>query len=230
MTERRYNDDEVAAIFLTAAEGPKTPELQASRTEGLTLAELQEIGREVGISPGAVAEAAKSLELRGRGRSQKFLGLPIGVERTVALNRWVSDEEWERMVVELREVFHAPGTVRSYGSLRQWTNGNLHALLEPTPTGHRLRLGSMKGNARAFMRTGLFVTGVGVAVAIATAFSGNVVHAIPGFGMLMLVGLGMFTSGALQLPGWARLRARQMEDIATRHALPAGSAPEAGAT
>ncbi|HTC23794.1 MAG TPA: hypothetical protein VK688_05490, partial [Gemmatimonadales bacterium] len=92
------------------------------------------------------------------------------------------------------------------------------------------RLGSMKGNARAFMRTGLFVTGVGVAVAIATAFSGNVVHAIPGFGMLMFVGLGMFSSGALQLPGWARLRARQMEDIAARHALPAGSAPEAGAT
>jgi hypothetical protein len=143
LPDRRYSDEEVAEIFRSAAEGPRTPGLQLPYHDGLTLADPQEIGREVGISPDAVAKAANALDLRGRVVSRTFLGLPIGVERTVALNRWLTDAEWERLVVELREVFNAQGTLKSYGSLRQWTNGNLHALLEPTPTGHRLRLGTL---------------------------------------------------------------------------------------
>jgi len=69
MTDRRYNDDEVSAIFLAAAEGPQATSLSVPRSEGLTLADLQEIGREVGIAPEAVAQAARGLELRGRGAS-----------------------------------------------------------------------------------------------------------------------------------------------------------------
>jgi len=88
MTDRRYNDDEVAAIFSKAAEGPPTPALGVARTEGLTLADLQEIGREVGITPEAVAQAAAAVDLRPLAAAQTFLGLPIGVERRIALNRW----------------------------------------------------------------------------------------------------------------------------------------------
>ena len=123
MSDRRYDDEEVAAIFLKAAEGPQTPPLQLPRDEGLTLADLQDIGREVGIPPEAVAQAAQSVDLGPRGASQTFLGLPIGVERTIPLNRWLTEGEWEHLVVELREVFNARGTVSSSGSFRQWTNG-----------------------------------------------------------------------------------------------------------
>ena len=220
---RRYNDEEVAAIFLTAAEGPQAPPLQPPRDQGLTLTELQEIGREVGISPEAVAQAARSLDVSGRGVSRTLLGLPIGVERTVALNRFLSDEEWDHLVVELREVFHARGTVRTQGSLRQWTNGNLHALLEPTPGGHRLRLGTLNGNARASMTAGLGLFGISAALALATAVGGGVGHAVPGIVFLAAAGLGMVANGAFRLPGWAQLRGRQMEGVAARLALPAGS-------
>lgn len=195
---RRYNDEEVAAIFLAAAEGPQPTLLHPPPDQGLTLTELQDIGREVGISPGAVARAAQSLDLRGRAMSRTFLGLPIGVGRTVALNRWLSDEEWEQLVGELRDVFNARGTVRSEGSLRQWTNGNLHALLEPTPSGHRLRLGTVNGNARASMRAGLGVLGVSAALAVATAVGGTVAHAVPGIVFLATAGLGLFANGALR--------------------------------
>lgn len=226
MTDRRYNDEEVAAIFLAAAEGPKTPPLTVPRNEGLTLADLQEIGREVGIAPEAVAQSAQGLDLRGRAASRTFLGFPIGVERTVALNRWLTDEEWEHLVVGLREVFNARGTLTSYGSLRQWTNGNLHALLEPTPTGHRLRLGTLNGNARNSMIGGLAGLGMAAAVTIAVAVgSGEVVRAAPGLAFLWITGLGMFANGALRLPSWARLRGRQMEAISARLALSAGQPP-----
>lgn len=138
MTDRRYTDEEVAAIFRTAAEEPQSPPVHVPRSEGLTLADLQEIGREVGIPPDVVAHAAQSLDVRGRAASRTLLGLPIGVERAVELNRWLTDQEWEHLVVELREVFNAKGTVRAYGSFREWTNGNLQALLEPRRRGRQM--------------------------------------------------------------------------------------------
>lgn len=226
MSERRYNDEEVAAIFLRAAEEPQAAPVRVPREEGLTLRELQEIGREVGIPPDAVAQAAQTVEPRGRAGIQTFLGLPGGVERTIELNRRLTEEEWEHLVVELREVFQARGKLTSSGSFRQWTNGNLQALLEPTPAGHRLRLKTSHGVARAYMTTGVAILGVTAAVAIASAAGSQLANALPGVVLLSAIGLGMFGSGALRLPGWARLRRKQMEDIAAGLALPAGPEPQ----
>src|SRR2546422_2745827 len=161
MAERRYNDKEIAAIFRAAAEQePQNPQREVARDEGLTLSELQAIGSEVGISSVAVAQAARAVDVRLGGASRTFLGLRIGVARTVNLNRRLTDEEWERLVVQLREVFNARGRTRSEGSLRQWTNGNLQVLLEPTETGHRLRFGTLHGRARAAIGAGFAALGV----------------------------------------------------------------------
>lgn len=223
MGDRRYDDKEVAAIFRSAAEGLQIPRQQASREEGLTLADLQLIGREVGISSDAVAHAAVALDVR-RGSSQRtLLGLPIGLTRTVDLNRRLTDEEWERVVVQLREVFDAHGKTRSDGSLRQWTNGNLRVLLEPTETGHRLRFRTLNGNARTSITAGLAALAVTAAEAFAAGVSGNLPHAGSGVVFLGVLGLGMIANGALRLPGWARLRGRQMEGIGAQLALPPGS-------
>ena len=220
MSDRRYNDKEITAIFRAATEGPQPPLREVPREEGLTLVDLQAIGREVGISPDAVAQAALALDVRSGARSRTFLGLPVGVARTVNLNRRLTDEEWERLVVQLREVFNARGVTRSEGSLRQWTNGNLQVLLEPTETGHRLRFGTLHGGASALIGAGLTALGVAGVVAIVSAVGGHLGAAVPGIAFLSLMSLGMIASGALRLPGWARLRGRQMEAIAARIALP----------
>lgn len=223
MSDRRYDDEETAAIFLTAAENPQAAPPHAPRNEGLTLAELQEIGREVGIPPEAVAQAAQSLELRRQAVTRSFLGLPIGVERTVTLNRWLTDAEWDQLVVQLRETFRARGTVKSYGSLRQWTNGNLQALLEPTANGHRLRLGTVKGDARTAMASGLAIVGVAGAVAISSSLGGHLHTAVSGIALLAIAGIGIFATGAFRVSSWARLRGQQMESIAARLASPSTS-------
>jgi hypothetical protein len=225
VTERRYSDSEIAAIFRAAAEGPQLPQREVPREEGLTLVELQAIGREVGIAPEAVAQAANGLDVRRDAQSRRFLGLPIGVARTVNLNRRLSDEEWERLVVQLREVFNARGVTRTDGSLRQWTNGNLQVLLEPTETGHRLRFGTLHGGASAMIGAGLTALGVAGVVAIVTSINGTLGAALSGIGFIGLAGVGMIAGGALRLPKWARLRGRQMEAIATTVALPPGSTP-----
>src|SRR2546422_4666976 len=160
MTERRYNDKEIAAIFRAAAEAQQNPPHDVPRDEGFTLTDLQAIGREVGIPADAVVQAALALDVRVGASSRTILGLPIGVSRTVNLNRRLSDEEWERLVVQLREVFNARGSTRTDGSLRQWTNGNLQVLLEPIETGHRLRFGTVHGGARAAIGAGFAALGV----------------------------------------------------------------------
>src|SRR6266540_2020647 len=224
MADRRYNDKEIAAIFRAATELPSIAErAEVPRDEGLTLADLQAIGREVGIPADAVAQAAQALDVRPGASSRRFLGLPIGVSRTVNLNRRLTDEEWERLVVQLCEVFNARGRTRSDGSLRQWTNGNLQVLLEPTETGHRLRFGTTHGAARAAIGAGLATLGVTTIVAISGAFWGTLGDAASGIALMAAAGFGMIASGALRLPRWARLRERQMEALASRVALPPGS-------
>jgi hypothetical protein len=227
MPERRYNDKEIAAIFRAAAETPPGPQREVPQDEGLTLADLQAIGREVGMAPDAIAHAARTVDVRLGAGARTVLGLPIGVSRTVQLNRRLSDEEWERFVVQLREVFNARGRTRSDGALRQWTNGNLQVLLEPTDTGHRLRFGTLHGAASAWIGGGFVVLGIAAVTAAVSAFSGTLGEAVYGLGFLAVMGTGMIVSGALRLPGWARLRSRQMEELAVRAATPPAIPPAA---
>lgn len=224
MTERRYSEDEVAAIFERATEAQKSA-LPGSRSgDGLTLAELQEVGREVGLPPELVTQAAQSLASRGQPQGRKILGLPIGVGRTVELDRPLTDAEWHQLIVDLRETFDARGKLSEQGPFKQWTNGNLQALLEPTPTGQRLRLKTFHGGAMSMITTGLGMVGVTSAVLIGMMFRATPFAAIP-FTVLFATGLGLLGAGALRLPGWAGLRSRQMAEIAERLTLTLASPP-----
>jgi hypothetical protein len=217
MPERHYNDDEIAAIFRAAAEGSESQALPGDHADGLTLSDLQGIAREVGLSPTAITRAAQSLDRSSApARSQTILGLPIAVERTVALERPLTDPEWERLVVELRQVFRARGTMRASGSMREWSNGNLHALLEPTVTGYQLRLGTYKGNARSSTLIGAVMLGVSVVAGVLGALHGTLPQVVPGIAAVAALGAAMLANGTMRLPAWARERRRQMDDIAER--------------
>ena len=215
MPERRYSDEEVAAIFREAAEGQRSGALQRTAGDGLTLTELQSIGREVGLAPDIVTRAALALDLRPQAASETFLALPIGVERTITLDRSLTDAEWEELVGELRTTFRAKGRLGANGRFREWTNGNLHALLEPTATGHRLRLRTVNGGARGAMIAGIGTLGTAAVVWSSAVFSGTLGTALPGVAMLTIAGAGLIAATALRLQGWSRLRGRQMDTIAT---------------
>jgi hypothetical protein len=227
VNDRRFNEEEVAAILKDAAEAQYSNEPLLPSSGGMTLAELQSIGREIGISPDMIQKSAQRFN-PARQPTRKLLGLPLAVAQTVEFDRKLTDEEWERIVADLRETFEAPGVVRQQGSLRQWTNGNLQALLEPTATGQRLRMRTVKGNATALILGGIavFTGGTGLLV---TAFATGVGHdtgLIVSILTGMTAGAGMFGSSALRLPEWARRRQQQMDEIAERAALMAKALPD----
>jgi hypothetical protein len=227
MSERRYNEDEVAQIFERATEAQKASLPAARPVEGLTLRELQEVGRDVGLPPELVERAARSLDVMGQGHGRKLLGfIPIGVGRTVELPRPLTEAEWHRLVSDLRETFDARGKLAEHGPFKQWTNGNLQALLEPTPDGQRLRLKTLKGSAMSMMGTGAMMLGITGAIWVSMMLRAAPFDA-EAFPVLMLTGLGLMIGGLVPLPSWVRTRSRQMEEIVERLALATSVTPPA---
>ncbi len=119
-------------------------------------------------------------------------------------------------MVDLRETFNARGKLRQEGSFRQWTNGNLQVLLEPTDSGERLRLKTVKSGARASILMGGTALTLG-AVALAQTLAGA--GGLTFFGAsglpALLVG-AFFASRWFRLPRWAATRERQMEEVSGR--------------
>jgi hypothetical protein len=219
MTDRRYTDEEVAEIFRRA-----TTEVPArlAGEGGMSLTQLQDIGREVGLAPEVVTEAARSLDAAPPATiTGRLLGLPIAVADGAVLPRRLTDDEWDALVVAARDAFGARGALRQDGGFRQWTNGNLQVLLEPAGEGHRLRLRTLNGNARRLIFVGLGMVSTALAVSVVVAVvSGNpeMLRNLDGVGILGLVGTAMLARGIYGLRDWARRRQEQFRALTTRAA------------
>lgn len=214
MPERRYSDDEVAEIIARASEKEREARTRLPPAEGMTLAELQKIGEEAGIAPELMAQAARSLDIAPAPAPPVFLGLPLGAARTVRLDRRLTDAEWEQLVVALRETFNARGVIRTEGSFRSWSNGNLQCLVEPDGEGQRVRFRTVRGNARPMMYTGLGLMGVGTVGWLSSMLAP--VGDLSSMLSIALTGVAMFAVGAIPLPRWAKLRQRQMDELAEK--------------
>lgn len=227
--ERTYREEEVAAIFEAAAR-PVPGSTALSRSEGFTLAELQSIGGEAGLSPERIAEAAAAVEMRRGAVRRKNLGMPISVGQTVDLPRAPTDREWEMIVADLRQTFGARGRLGSREDVREWHNGKLHAYVEPTLTGYRLRMGTTKGDAVGLNQMGGFGLVFALVWLVMILMRGGLSEDL--FVPLTLLAMGgaSLAYNALRLPGWALEREAQMEQVAARTRSLLGAAqPEAAA-
>jgi hypothetical protein len=215
--EHRYGEEEIAEIFEAAASARGPGGRALSSGGGLSLGELQSIGGEVGIAPERIAAAAAALELRrGAAPRRTYLGMPVAVGRTVDLPRAPTDHEWELLVADLRETFGAHGKDGSRGGLRAWSNGNLHAYVEPTDAGHRLRLGTVKGDAAPIARLGAAGLLAALVMLIVLLFSGHLDDNAAAVAVFAAMGAFALGTSALRLPRWASEREEQMEHIAVR--------------
>ena len=215
--ERKYQEHEVRQI-LDLAIGPEGAPAQSFPTvEGLTLLQLQEVGREVGLPPNRITQAVVAFEGRGESVPRgKTLGLPISVGSVVALPRNPSDREWELLVAELRTTFGGKGEMTSQGGLREWSSGTLHAFIEPTETGHRLRLEDSRVGAVIGMGFGAFLLAFALMIFVVLLGKDDpgFRFAVPAF--FSLIGGGLIAGSAMSLPGWAREQEKRMEHINRR--------------
>ncbi|GAB1343524.1 hypothetical protein [Gemmatimonas sp.] len=229
-TDRRFTEAETARILEQAArfEQEAEPPVHADdapvlpSAPGLSLHDLQAIAAEAGINPRAVARAA---EMVARGdlvptQVKHATGVPIALARTIRFDCDVSDATWARMVVLLQETFAARGRLRTEGALREWSNGNLHAVLEPTPQGHQLRISTRKGNAAALRTFGnLAMVGSvavgGIMLAVNGAQGAPPPEGLPWLAVLVpgFMGLGARLQDVLSRRAWGRERVSQLDAL-----------------
>jgi hypothetical protein len=142
--------------------------------------------------------------------------MPTSVGRIVTLPRAPTDREWAILVADLRETFAARGADRSDSSVRQWAQGNLHAFVEPSDAGERLRLRTTKGDAAVFTALGLAMLALALVMAVVLTLTGEI-GADPLRTVLpALLGAGTLGANAVRLRRWAGEREAQMEAVAAR--------------
>ena len=205
--ERRYSEAELHAIFERAAKRQEEAQRAEAASRGaLTLAELQEIGAASGIDPAHVAAAAAELNTMPPKDVHTFLGAPTEVERSRVMSSDVSDEEWARIVAEVRRTFDDDGSIGQIGQMREWTA--LKRTTNNTGTAMRLTLEPTgDGGTRATLRQSARETARGATIAAAVTTAMTLCFAL--IGLLaaepdMWIAVGMVAAVGLVLAGGTR--------------------------
>ncbi|WP_412060513.1 hypothetical protein [Rubrivirga sp. IMCC45206] len=139
-----FSEDDARRIFARAAERQHAVE---ARGQGLTLAELQAIGREAGLDPDHVAAAVAEMHLLPDAEPVLVSGVDVTPRRSRVLPVDLSDEMWEQCVSRLRRTFGSKGVPSQVGRIREWQSGpgsKLHVVAEPVAGGTRITIESSK--------------------------------------------------------------------------------------
>ena len=134
------------------------------------------------------------------------------------LRRDFSEDEWEQVVADLREIFNAAGVLKEDGSLRQWSNGNLQVVLEVNAIAQLIRLRTFKGNALVLIGAGLGICGAASAALVATFLNNAAtdMRLVTVLAFMVAAGATIVGVTALRLGPWARRRHEQMSEVAAR--------------
>jgi hypothetical protein len=133
---RLYGDKEMSRILKRAVELQQGKGKTDSMGRGISIGEIEQIARELGIDPRYVAEAAAEIERGEEGQEeQSLLGQTIiEVRRTVRGE--ISERQLEMMVQEIRRTFGAAGEIGQLGQSLEWKSSDkelisYHATISP---------------------------------------------------------------------------------------------------
>jgi len=214
---RQYSEKEVASIMKAAArESAQTGQREPG--EGLSLDELEAIGREHDIDPAAIRRAAARLDrVREAPRSGAYLGVKTDVRHVVTLSGPVSDATFAAIADDCRRIFGARGHVRSDSSSWEWHNGNLRIVLEPDPDdeGYQLHMSSRLGAARSMAPASLFTVVMAVFVFLAGTLTGEP-DIVPISVLMTVVAAALYGTAHLSTRSWSAERRAQMTEIGQR--------------
>lgn len=128
---RRYTDEEVRELLERASEMDSRNALPSGSSQGTSLQELESIAQEAGISPHAVRQAARDLEMdsRGatalsRGTAARFLGAPGTVELERTVEGEVQDSALEALIPTIQRAADGVGQPSFLRRTLSWQSNN----------------------------------------------------------------------------------------------------------
>jgi hypothetical protein len=209
MTEKRFDDEEVALILRRAIE----PDGGRPDGTGLTLSQLKEIAVEVGIDPARMEAAALAVQAEGRVGGTKHGRVTARYD--VLVGGALPQERRAQVVRVIRDVMGRQGVVSSELGALTWKARDEFGGRYVTVTSEE---GGTRIEALGNFRDGAMVTGaVGGSLGLAaTAIALKVTGALAALGLATPLLLG---AGAT-LPAWLIYRRRfRKEDAALRQAV-----------
>ena len=125
MSERRYDEAELAAILRSAAEAQAEDFSGNGESAGLTLREIERLASEVGIDPKRIASAAASLDVRPK-KVKKFqmFGPPATETFERSFDGELDEAGWEEVIADMRQTYGMAGEISRVGSTLEWKGGS----------------------------------------------------------------------------------------------------------
>lgn len=121
-SDRRFTDQEVALVLQRAAEIEERRTVSSAMPRGLTLRELHEIAREVGLSPDVIDQAVSTLQTGARPRSGFPLAAPLSSKQVRAVPGQLAEHELQRLIQVIESHVDATGTVTEALGTVRWTS------------------------------------------------------------------------------------------------------------
>lgn len=215
MSQRRYTEKEIASIFKQASEAQEAAQRQLQQSEGLTLEEIAAIGKEAGITPEFIAQAAANVDRKVEKQpAETYLGIPYSTSRTIDIPGSFTDDDWTQLVTKLHDTFQVHGNITQQGATRKWQAEGIKVLVEPAGEGYRARLSALNEQHRGILvgATVMFVMGLFFLAIVAS--KGDLLTAKAMFvSMFSIVGMGAFGGSSLKLSKWRREQEAKMDAI-----------------
>ena len=121
-TDRRYTDHEVALVLRRAAAIDERRPTDTAPARGLTLHELHEIAREVGLSPAAIDQAISGLRSGAPAGGGSLMGAPLSHKTVRAVSGRLQDAALQDLIRVVEEQVDATGTVTDALGTVRWTS------------------------------------------------------------------------------------------------------------
>jgi hypothetical protein len=117
--ERRFTDRDVREILKRAVENGPADALASSRA--LSLAELKAIGKEVGIAPARIEDAARSVMQRGEHGSNPIAGVPTVLHYKRTMEAELDPTRTAGILSVIRRVMGLHGEVSEVSGSLEWS-------------------------------------------------------------------------------------------------------------
>ena len=122
LEDRRFSDEEMREILKKAVES-SSGSTSLTRQDGHSLEELKAIGREVGIDPARLEEAARLVTVRGAGQRRHLLGGPTLLYLDRAVPGEIPPEKFPDALAVIRRELGSQGEAAEIHGSLEWRQG-----------------------------------------------------------------------------------------------------------
>ncbi len=224
-TGYRFNRDEISNILKRAAE-LEHQDNEGEESDGLTLEELQQVSREVGIDPKYIDLAWDELRSENVNITPGLFGGPFTYRTNATAGRPIEDDEWEDIVTEIRNIHGGIGKTGKLGKTFEWEQrkrevGYIQIAISPKDDHSRIRINA---NYRYYAMIVYMFAGVFGLMFTGILFDEVTLPYITKLIVAPVFALSIFAGVRFYLSGWMNRKRKTYQKLISRFREMLGSA------